>query len=402
MCFVLCLSDVTGNILGVIVVSTVMIALLLAVVLMRNDKTTWVYIVKKIRGPPIPNPAVSFLQDINFETKLSPHFNSASFHHVLKPMEIIPVEVTSIVDAVAPCMPERPPLEKMKCESSSDNLNSSSFSNPSYSHLCPLPPASSLTAGNLEPCAADTPYGPVGSQGQGLNAEQDKEEKRMQEVKFLQFLSKGRVDSKTVQVISDYEKAEKLQVERIRLQSLDSGVCSGEEVSQESLEADSISVTDNHDEGPKGCEVDERWNGKEVHFQKLFSSSGGAFAKGSIQVCSDYECVQKLQPTSPELPSLDSGVSSGSEEQVSQEEGLEDVDNSTETTSFLFPPPSSCPLPCSLPSFPQPPSKFSGPGESPALQALPSHLLGMIALMSASRSVEPSGDGYMPVRQEQG
>ncbi|XP_026159543.1 uncharacterized protein LOC113128432 [Mastacembelus armatus] len=388
-------SDVVVGVSGIVITVAVTFTLILAVVFLKADKTTWVYIVKKIRGPPIPNPASSFLQDGNFQDWFSPHFSSESFQSFLKPVEFASVEVTSKVDVVAPCKAEVALLEKMRCENSYEST-SSSFSNPSYSHLCPPPPISSLTAGNLEPCAADTPYGPVGKASEAENTEQDKEEDGRKETEILALLSKCSRNNEPVQMISDYEKVEKSQIERFRLQSLDSGVCSGEEVSEESLETDSISVMHSHDEGPERKKEEEKekiTNGIEQEFQNLFGGSGGIIGKGSIQVCSDYECVQKLQPDSPELPSLDSGVSSG-EEQVS----LEDVDKATESTRFLFPPPPPfCPLPCSMPSFPQLPLKFSGP--DPALLPLPSQILARIAL-SPSKSVEPSGDGYMPVRQD--
>lgn len=302
------------------------------------------------------------------------------------------------MDVVAASGPEAALLEKMRSESSYDSTNSS-FSNPSYSQFSPPPPVSSLTVGTLELCGADTRCGPVGSQGEGKNAEQDRDKVRGKEVEILQLLSKGSNISEPMPVNSDYEKVEKPQVERFRLQSLDSGVCSGEEVSQESLEADSINVTDSHDEGPEGKEEREGRYGKEIDFKKLFGGSGSILGKGSIQVCSDYERVQR--DDSPEFPSLDSGIISGGEGQMSQEESLEDIDKSTESTSLLFPPPPSSALPCSLPSFTPLPLNFSALGSSPALLPLPSHILERTAPMSTNRSVEPSGDGYMPVRQEQ-
>ncbi|XP_067441470.1 uncharacterized protein [Thunnus thynnus] len=390
--------DVFWNGLGVTVIGAAAFTLFLAIVLFKTDRTTWIYMVKRIRGPPVPNPAKSFLQDVNFQSWLSPHFTN-EFQSFLKPVEFVSVELTCNVDGVAPYGPEMALQEKMKNESSHDSTNSS-FSNPSYSHLDPPPPVTSLTAGNLEPCPADTPYGPVGSQGEAKTTEQDRNvEGRGKEMEILQLLSKGSSNREMMQVILDYNKVEKLQVERGRLQSLDSGVCSGEEVSQESLEADSINVTDSHDEEPQGKEEREGENRKDVDFRKLFGniSSGGIFSKGSIQICSDYERVQKLHTDSNELFSLDSGISSGGEEQVSQEESLEDIDKSTESTSFLFPPSLSSALPCSLPFLAPLPFSFSGPGLSPAQQ--PCQMLGRIAQMS--RSVEPSGDGYMPVTQEQ-
>ncbi|XP_059188812.1 uncharacterized protein LOC131971400 [Centropristis striata] len=385
-------SDPSGGLLGY-AIGAAAIAMFLIVVGCRTNRTTWVYIVKKIKGPPIPNPEKFFPHNVDFQTWLSPYFTSESLHSFLKPLEIVSVEVTSAVDAVAPCGPQAALLEKMRREKSCSNSN---FSNPSYSQLCPLPPVSSLAAGNLAPCATDTPYGPVGSQGEGKNPEVDRDEVKGKEVEICQLLSKGSDNSEHMLVISDYERAENPQVERIRLQSLDSGVCSGEEVSHESLEADSINGTDNHDERPEGEKEREGGDGKEVDVQKLLAGSGGVFDKSSILVCSGYERVPNLQADSPELFSMDSGMGSGGEEQVSQEE---DAEKSTESTSLLCHPPS--PSPCSLPSFTPPPFNSSGPGSSPGLQPLPSHLLERIALMSTNRSVEPSSDGYMPVRQEQ-
>lgn len=312
-------------------------------------------------------------------------------------MEIVSVEVTSTVDAVAPSGPEPTLQEKMRSKSSQEST-SSSFTNLIYSQLTP-PPVFSLAVGNLEACDADTPYGPVGCQGDGKNAEQDMDEVRGKGVAIVQLLSKGSNNSEPMPVISDYEKVERPQMERFRLHSLDSGVCSGEEVSQESLEADSIN--DCHDEGPEGKEETEGGSGEKVDLQKLFGGSGGIYDKGSIQACSGYEQIQKLQADSPELPRLDSGICSGGEEQVSQEESLEDFDKPTESTCLLFSPlPSSSALECSLPSFTPLPLNFSGASLSPAVRPLPSHILERIALMSTNKSVEPSGDGYMAVSQE--
>ncbi|XP_075939038.1 uncharacterized protein LOC142940051 isoform X2 [Anarhichas minor] len=356
-------------------------AVFLAVIHFKTDKSSWVYMVKRIRGPPLPNPAKSFLQDVDFQN-WSPHFSDESFHSLFKPAEVVSVEVTYAVDGVAPLGLEAALLEKMRSESSYESTNSN-FSNPSYSHLCPPPPppplpVSSLTAGSLAPCAADTPYGPVGG-----HADKAQQEARGEEVEIRLLLSKGGNDSESMPMVSDYERAEKIQVERARLQSLDSGVCSGEEVSQESLEADSINTAEGEEESEGG-------SGKEVDFQKLFGGGGGVFHKGSIQVCSGYERVETPQPDGPELLSMDSGVSGVGEEQVSQE----DVDQSFESSCLLSPP---LPPPCSSspvfpPLFTPRPLDLCGSGLSPAL---PSHFLERIALMSTSRSVEPSGDGYM-------
>ncbi|XP_028311121.1 interleukin-4 receptor subunit alpha isoform X2 [Gouania willdenowi] len=46
------------------VVGVAVVVLMLIVVLHRKDKTIWVYLVKKIQGAPVPNPANSFLQKV--------------------------------------------------------------------------------------------------------------------------------------------------------------------------------------------------------------------------------------------------------------------------------------------------------------------------------------------------
>ncbi|XP_022070780.1 interleukin-2 receptor subunit beta-like [Acanthochromis polyacanthus] len=380
-----------------IVAGVAVFALLLVFVISRAEKT-WVYMVKGI--PKIPNPANSFLQDAKFESWVSPHFTKESFHSFWKPVDTVSVEVTSTVDVAAFCRPD----EKMMRNESSYESTSSSFSNPSYSNLCaPPPPVSLHSAGNLEPCDADTPYGPVACQSEGTNTEKDNNDVTEKEMEILKLLPKGSGDSDPVQVISDYEKVEKVQGERFRLWSRDSGMCSCEEVIPESLEADSINVAESHDQMPEEDKEKEGGHGIKVNILKLLGSSGAIFGKESIQVCSDYERVQAVhspEADSPELPSLDSGVSSGGEEQLSQEESMED-DKSTESTRFLFPPHPSSALPCSMLSMKQLPLNFSGPGFSPALKPQHDHRLEDIMQMSGSRSVEPCADGYMPVRQEQ-
>lgn len=303
-------------------------------------------------------------------------------------MEIVSVEVTSTLDGVAPNMPEPMLQEKMRRKSSYE-------SNPIYSKLSP--PGFSLTSGNMEACNADTPYEP-GCQGDSKNRVQNRNEVTEEEVVIQELLSKG-TDTKSMQVILDYERVERPQVERIRLHSLDSGLCSGEEVSQESLEADSINITDRHDEWPEGKEVTWGRNGEKINFQKLFEDSGIS-DKASIKVHSGYEQVQKLQADSLGLLSLDSGISTGGEEQVSQQVSLADVAMPTANTCFPFSPfLSSSALECPL-SFTSLPLNFSVEGQSPVLHPLSSHVLKTIALMSKDKSDECFSDGYMAVTQE--
>ncbi|XP_030280614.1 uncharacterized protein LOC115586004 isoform X2 [Sparus aurata] len=388
-------SDVVRCVFGALG-SLAAVALLL--VLFKTDKSSWVYMLKKRITVQIPKPQNSFLKDLNSKSWSGPYFDIEIMDSFLKPVDIVSVEVSSAVDAVLPNSPEAALQEKMRVESSYEST-SSSFSNPSYSQLSPpLAHVSLLTAGNLKPCNADSPYGPVSSQGEGRKAEEDKDDESREEVRKL--LSEGNSNKEPMPVISDYEKVEKPQMERFRLQSLDSGVCSGEEVSQESLEVDSINVSD---EDPEGKEEETQGEDrKEVDFQKLLKGIGGVFDKGSIQVCSGYEQVQRPQGDSPELNSLDSVISSGDEEQASQEESLEDAVQPAESTSLLFSPPlHSSALACALPSFTPLPLNFSAAALSPDLGPLPIQMLGRMALLSTSGPVEPSGDGYMPVRQEQ-
>lgn len=304
-------------------------------------------------------------------------------------MEIVSVEVTSTLDGVAPDIPEAILQEKMRS-------TSSSVSNPLYSKLSPA--CFSLTSGNVEACNADTPYERSGCQGDSENAVQNRDEVTEEEVVIQELLPKD-TDTKSMQVILDYEKVERPQVERIRLHSLDSGLCSGEEVSQESLEADSINITDSHDEWPECKEVTWGRNGEKINFQKLFEDSRIS-DKESIKVHSGYEQVQKLQADSLGLLSLDSGISTGGEEQVRQQVSPADVAMPTACTCFPFSPfLSSSALEGPLP-FPSLPLNFSGEGQTPVLQPLSSHVLKTIALMSKGKSDECFSDGYMAVSQE--
>lgn len=308
------------------------LALILVVMLFRNEKVTGVY--KKIR---IPDPGKSFLKD----NWIGPHFTNESLLSPQKQEDISSVEVVSTVHAVTFCSKEAALLEKMKTESSSDST-SSSFLNPSYSHLC-SPSRSPSTTANLEPCAGDAPHGASPSLRGGKNTEQDREQEGLKELELLQLLSKGNTGG-PVPVVSAYEKVEKLQV-----QNLDLGTCRGE-VSEERMETGNVSTDESQGKG-LGSQEEEKENTLIVDFQKLFGGSENVFGKGSIKICSDYEQVQKLPPESPELCSLDSGVSSGSEERVSQEESLEDAN---ESTHFLFPPPlDSSALPRSRLTLPQ-------------------------------------------------
>ncbi|XP_061840208.1 interleukin-2 receptor subunit beta-like [Nerophis lumbriciformis] len=336
-------------VLGVTVSGTAF-ALFLAVLIFRIDKTTWVNTAKKIKGPPLPDPSKSFLQN----TWVSPHFSSESLQTFLRLEEIIQVKSVGHMDVFAPCRPELSLQEKTRSRNAG-----LSFFNPRYSQLWP-PSVHSLTVGDLEPCAADSPYGPVTTPAddEGLNKVWDED---MEDVlELLLKLSQGSDGSEAMPVISDYAKIERLQVDCVQ---------TPEEASDEAAEEGS----------------DEETAGK---WRALQKSCEGSITEGSIQVCLDNDCVHTLHDSSPELPSLDSGISSAGEEQGSQEESLEDI-LGEKSSRFRFPP---CPPPpqCSS-SFP--PSGIYGCFGQPlqSLQAL------LESHADSTSSVEPSSGGYMAV-----
>lgn len=232
-------------------------------------------------------------------------FSSESFHLVVKPVEIAQIEVTSTSNAVVPTKLEEK-IHGMLTVKAGHPLTSSSFSNPVYSHLSPQLPSTLLLApDNPEGFDADTH---VGCHSADKDLEQDE---------MLRLLAEGNCQSNFV--ISDYERVERAEMDRVRLQSLDSGVGSAEEVSQESLEAESINKTADEDEDEKERE--------ESDFLKLFGG-GGVVDKGSIQVCSGYEQIQKMPSDTAELLRLDSGISSSCGQLMIHEDSLTEEEES--------------------------------------------------------------------------
>lgn len=306
----------------------------------------------------------------------NPPFSSDSFHLLVKPVEIAQVEVTSIPNDAAPTRLE----EKMQAGltvKAGHPSTSSGFSNPIYSHLSPQLPAPVLLAsGNLEATDADTP---VGCRSADKNLEQDEESA------ILRLLKSSEGKCESTFVISDYEKVERAEMDRIRLQSLDSGVDSAEEVSQESLEADSITKAAAEDRDEKEQEEND--------FRKLFGG-GGVVDKGSIKVCSGYNQIQKMQNDTAELLSLDSGISSGCGQLMNREDSLTEEEESALLLCSPHAPVLRCPS-SALASLAvkHPGGNYGGPGE----------MLEKSRLMSRDRPVsglEPSADEYLPVRWE--
>lgn len=230
------------------------------------------------------------------------------------------MEVASPQDVVSPCGLYAALQEKMK--KSQQRYESSHFSNPSYTHPCSPPAISPSSTSNLDACDADAPYGPVGCQ----RAEENGDDDAHGNLALRQLLCRGS-DGGPVPVVLEYEKVES-QERRLSLKcgDLDSGC--GQESRERMPGSGGI--------GPDKV-AGQRAEADKIDFQKLFGSTR-ILNEGSIQVCSGYEQVQKLQCDSGELSSLDSGVSSGVEDQVSQEEeSLEDTD--TESNHLLYSPP---------------------------------------------------------------
>ncbi|XP_054634389.1 uncharacterized protein LOC129182379 isoform X2 [Dunckerocampus dactyliophorus] len=333
-------------IVGITVVGTTF-SLFLAVLIFRTDKMTWVNTVKKIRAPPIPDPGKSFLQN----NWVSPHFSSEYLKTSLRPEEILPVKSVDHMDGFAPCNRELELKEKMRSKYDSTGL---SFSNPRYSHVW-LPSAHSLTAGNLDPCAADSPCRPA------VALVDDKSHIKDWDNILELLLKLPQGDScEVIPVISDYAKIETLQVDCA--QPPDTGVPSWEE------------------------------SGKPL--QKCFDTAGSKSlsTQGPIQVCLDYERVHMLHDDSPELPSQDSGISSMGEEQGSQEESIEDI-LEEKPSKFMFPAVTSPPLPKF--SSPFTPLSIYGACLSPHLQSLQALILESDTDLTSS--VEPSSGAYLSV-----
>ncbi|XP_043971506.1 uncharacterized protein LOC122830320 [Gambusia affinis] len=396
-------SDVTVFTRGVLTLAV--LGLLLAGVGLCLRKKQLIYVVESFKGAAIPDPGKSEIfqdwfslnskgQEVIPASKpeksavqmwLSSHFTGECVQSFLSSVDIVSYEVTSTVDAMKFCRPE----VKTMPESDSYDSSCSSFSNPSYSELCS---SDCVPAKKLQPCAPDAPYKPAGGRGGERDAEQDREAAAQKELEMVKLLFMGDDKQKAV-IISDYEKVEKQklkqQADRLRLHSVDSGMCSCEEVSQESMEGDSINTADGHDEGTKeGKQQDEEregGNATKLDFQMLFGSSGNVLGKNSIQTCLGYKQIPKLRPCQ------DPGVSAIAEENEEQEGVTEDDDKPSETTRFLFPP--------------HPPGALPQHPLSTALSSFlpPLHgndILKQIAL-SGSMLRQPCGDGYMPVKQRE-
>uniref|UniRef100_A0A0S7EKN5 PPUP8436 n=1 Tax=Poeciliopsis prolifica TaxID=188132 RepID=A0A0S7EKN5_9TELE len=141
---------------------------------------------------------------------------------------------------------------------------------------------------------------PGAQEKQEINSEENETKSDIQKL----FEGSESILSK-ITVVSDYKQIPTIRAENgelLRLLSADSGMESYEEASQESMEEDSIYMTEGHDDGSLS---------KESEIQKLFGGSRGIFCQNPPQGFSGYKQVPTIQAESPELPRascLDSGI----------------------------------------------------------------------------------------------
>ncbi|XP_057700180.1 uncharacterized protein LOC130920761 isoform X2 [Corythoichthys intestinalis] len=262
-------------VLGLMVSGTAFAAFL-ALLVFSTGKTTWVYAFKKIRGPLLPDPGKSFLQN----KWASPPFSKESLQSFLGPVDILPVKSIDCVELETPGNLFYP--EGLREKTITKTTRDSFFTSRSSQQWQSPPPLASLTLGNLKQCAPDSPYAAVGAL-----AKQDGEMNNIRNLlEPLGMFSNG--SNEATLVISDYEKIAKLQNQPL-----------GE---------------DEESESKHGGEV-----------RSLF---GEIFIEGSIQLSLDYEYIQTVLPLADgtELPSADSGIGSAGEEHRSPEESMEKIE----------------------------------------------------------------------------
>ncbi|XP_037109627.1 uncharacterized protein LOC119124075 [Syngnathus acus] len=326
-------------VLGVTISGTTF-AVFLALLLFRADKTNWLYVFKKIRGPLLPDPGKSFLHN-KWER---PPFSIENLQFFLRPVDILAVRAAGGADPEAPGGPAdredpRDPLypggsrdldhPKALLEKMMMMMKTTAVGFPPLMdfQLCPPPiPVASLTLDNLKACAPDDPYGPTGAL-----ADQDQDGQMKLLLEALGGFSRG--GDEVTPVISDYEKIEKVQSEHLEETG---GECQGEG----GFPFEGISLID------------------------------------TIQVSLDYERFRTLgHHDGPELPSSDSGIGGVAEEHGGPEESFEDEE---ERAPVVHRPP-GC----------ESPLGFRGP----ILESLQALMLDATDLDYGS--VEPSSDGYM-------
>lgn len=190
-------------------VTVVVFTLGLVVVLFGTSRVHRVYMMKLVKGVPLPSPTPSVLK-LGWQPPL---FSNDSYLAFFKPediitsVELLPLEPRSTPDCLLP------PEDNPSSPSEPLRFSQSNFSNPMYSEVCPNP----------DPDPSPEPADPLG------------------DLDLLLLLSTAR-QSPGVDVVCEYERVEGPGGDRVRLTSVDSGVGSGEEVSQDSLHVEEHSA----------------------------------------------------------------------------------------------------------------------------------------------------------------
>ncbi|XP_030206347.1 uncharacterized protein LOC115539715 isoform X1 [Gadus morhua] len=369
----------------------------LAIIVCKTDRETWVFMVKKISGPPLPNLDHLLGPEGKSPVWLKPGFPSES-HHTLTGLDLISsVEVTSRQPATLNLKASKhsrsaPLAQKLKA--------ASRYSNPSYPHLLLHVEAHP----HLKPCSADSPYGPMGGgavgeavtggteeyQGEGGEGRAPSDLNLLNMIpgapigtsgsmKFCKrYEEVGEGGGSTAEGGSQGSESQEEEGEESPIEKLLSqGFVRGDIIGQGSLEV----CLDYEKVGSlEVCLDHEKVSSLEVclDYEKV----------GSPEVCLDYEKVKLLEGRAM---SPDSGVGSGGEEQVSVE-SLEGVDFSLGTKTFTFPPLSGTEL--RLPGSLIESSPFF-PGQGPSSFLLFSSEDGVS--MTSTTTLLPSSGGYMPV-----
>ncbi|XP_055081198.1 interleukin-2 receptor subunit beta-like [Periophthalmus magnuspinnatus] len=198
---------------------------LLFLIILRTSRTLWLYVMRLVKGDPLPSPAPSVLKVAG-----SP-FSGDFFLTFFRPVDIASVEVLPAVPGPLQCplLEDKPPAIPIHLRPSQSN-----FSNPMYSELCP--PTTTMP---LLSCSKDSPYDPPRDSDANPDPNPDLQS-HMGELPcpelamLLQLMSQ---QCQGVPVVCEYERVEAVGTsgDRVRLTSVDSGVSSGEEVSHDSL-----------------------------------------------------------------------------------------------------------------------------------------------------------------------
>lgn len=203
------------------------------IIVFWTSRVHWVYIMKVVKGVPLSSSTPSVLKMGWQRPLFSRDFDPNIFKSmdIITSVELLPPEFRPDPDCLAP--PDENPSESLRC-------SMSSFSNPMYSQLCPQHSSHPNPDPDLE---SEDPHGDTGVAS-------------CSDIDLLQLLMAPQ--SQGVPVVCEYEKVEAVGAhgsggdsdrgpagdrrDRLRLTSVDSGMGSGEEVSQESLHLEDHTV----------------------------------------------------------------------------------------------------------------------------------------------------------------